>query len=77
MKKQYEAWAIDSNNGVHGLVGQFWWFDGNPPRIPNHMLGTKIALFDTRQFARDHLPATKRAFPKAKVVKVNVTLEWE
>ena len=73
---EYTGWAIDSQSAEgHGLIGRYWWFTGKPVGIPNHMEGHLNAVFPTRREARAALPSTKRAFPKAKVVKVKVTIE--
>jgi hypothetical protein len=76
MNRTHHAWAIDTNSKErHGLIGQWWWFTERHPNIPIHMQGTEIALFPTRKEARCGLPAVKRAFPKARVVKVFVTIK--
>lgn len=75
IKRERIAWAIDSrSHEIHGFIGMYWWFDGEPPKIPNHMLGTGTALFRTRQMARDALPCVKNLFPKARVIKVVVSI---
>jgi hypothetical protein len=79
MKKQFHAWGIDLNTGEgHGLAGRYFWFNGQPPNIPPHLQGYKVALFATRKIARENLKNINRyVWLKAKVVKVTVTLEWE
>lgn len=74
MKKEYKAWAIDTGSDEHGLIGKFWWFEAVYPNVPIHMRGYQKAMFPTRQAARDNLRAVKRAFPKARVVRVNITI---
>ncbi len=72
---EYYGWVIDTrSNERHGLIGRFWCFGGN--RIPTHMRGHHTALFCTRREAREALPKTRRAFPKSRVVKVDVTITF-
>jgi hypothetical protein len=76
-EKSFHAWGIQLEEG-RGLAGRYWWFDDKPSSIPPHMEGCKSALFVTRKVARQNLKYVKCSiWPKAKVVKVNVTLEWE
>lgn len=79
-QKTFHAWGIDLNSDwEYGLAGRYFWFNGKmPAAIPAHLEGCKSALFTTRKIARDNLKLINRdIWPKAKVVKVNVTLEWE
>lgn len=72
---EYSGWAIDTcSREGHGLIGRYWWFEGEPTHIPKHMEGHRSALFCTRREAREALPKTRSSFPKSKVVKVNVRL---
>lgn len=76
-QKTFHAWGIELDK-EHGLAGRYWWFGKHPPSFPAHMEGCKSALFTTRQIARENLKYVKSSiWPKAKVVKVTVTLEWE
>lgn len=73
--KRYYGWAIDTRSEEgHNLIGRYWWF-GNKRIIPIHMEGHKTALFCTRREAREALPRTRMAFPKSKVIKVEVTIK--
>mgnify|MGYP001572044749 FL=1 len=75
MKETFTAWAIDTRSiEGHGFIGRYWWFNGLVT-IPKHLLGCKIALFTTRQLARQNLPGVRRAFPNARVVRVSVNIE--
>lgn len=75
--KQFTAWAINTNEEPYGLIGRYWHF-GEAEKLPIHLEGCKTALFTTRKIARQNLKHVKGlSFPKAKVVKVTVTLEWE
>lgn len=79
-QKKFHAWGIDLNtNEGHSLVGRYWQFKpGHFVKPPIHLEGCHAALFDTRKIARENLKHVKSSvFPKARVVKVNVTLEWE
>jgi len=40
-----------------------------------HFMGYRVACFATRKAARANLKSVKDAFPKARVVKVRVTVE--
>lgn len=79
IKRTYHAWAIDTRSDEgHGLVGKYWWFGGHQlscyeDKVPQ-ITGYKTALFRTRQIARDNLNDVKNAFPKAKVIKVQVDI---
>lgn len=79
MKKQFHAWGIDLNKREgSGLAGRYFWFNGKRPDVPPQLEGCRASLFTTRKIAREHLAGVNRdIWPKAKVVKVNVTLEWE
>lgn len=70
----FKAWAIDTRSDEgHGFVGRYWKFVSDP--LPVHMKGCRTALFETRVEARENLPKVKRAFPKAQVKRVTVTIE--
>lgn len=74
--KTFHAWGIALEPGTHGLAGRYWRF--NWQSIPAHLEGNRVALFTTRKIARENLQyVTSSIWPKARVVKVNVTLEWE
>lgn len=78
MSKSYNfmTWAIDT--GEVGFIGRFWRFGSNlHPDIPTHLLGCRIALFETRKEARRGLPFVKTSWPNAKVVRVTVTIKSE
>ena len=71
----FNAWAINTcSDEGHGLIGRYWWFEGKSPVISVHLEGCEIALFTTRKIARMNLPSVKKAFPKAKVIKVEVAI---
>ena len=72
---EFVAWAIDTRSDEgHGLIGRYWWFNHRFPTTLPQLDGYQIALFKTRQLARENLPSVKRAFPKARVQKVNVVV---
>lgn len=75
---KYDGWIIDpmSDEG-HGPIGRFWWFDGKSPEIPGHMLGHRVASFETRREAREALKWVRRGFPKARVRKARFAIEVE
>jgi hypothetical protein len=76
-EKTFTAWAIQLDK-EHGLAGRYWWFRDLPSNIPPHMEGCKSALFTTRKIARENLKYVRSPiWPKARVVKVTVKLEWE
>jgi hypothetical protein len=78
MKEKFTAWAIDScSNEGHGLIGRYWRFQDGHFEVPAFLRGCHIALFVTRRWARFYLPKVKRAFPKAKAIKVIVKIEIE
>ena len=76
IKQQY-AWAI--NNGDTGLLGRYWWFGNESPHPmkPQHE-GCPVSLFKTKREALVALRSDKAqayvAYPKAKVVKVQLTI---
>lgn len=75
MVTEFYAWAINTRSDEgHGFIGRFWHF-GRPPFIPDQLLGCRTSLFETRAKAREALPHVKCTFPKARVVKVKVTVE--
>lgn len=71
------GWAIYANSPEgHGLIGCFWTFAGPAqPPTPNFLRAYRTAVFETRKEARDALPSVKRSFPKAKVTRVQITVE--
>lgn len=73
--KAYKGWAINTNSDEgHGLLGRYWWFEGTPPIIPDHLHGHEIAVFKTRREAREALPRVRRAFKKARVERVHIDI---
>jgi hypothetical protein len=77
-KKEHKAWAIDTRSSEgHGLIGKFWWFDMTAPDISRHMDGYYAAMWRTRRQARIDLPRVKRVFPKARVVRVYISIKWK
>ena len=75
-EEKFNAWAIDTRSDEgHGLIGRYWWFGGEPPKIPTHMEGCEVALFKTRYMARKNIAHVKRGFPKAVVIKVKVIVK--
>jgi len=71
MIKSSRAWAIRVGDG---FIGIHWWFAGLPPVIESYMEGSTAALFKTRQEARRHLRSVRCIHPKARVVRVTVTI---
>jgi hypothetical protein len=74
----FDAWAIETypNDLVrHGFLGRYIWFDGEPPKIPHHMEGCRVALFTTRRQANKGLAVEKPYWPNARVVRVTVTIQ--
>jgi hypothetical protein len=78
-KKEHKAWAIDTRSSEgHGLIGKFWWFDKiGYIRFQRHMDGYYAAMWRTRRQARIDLPRVKRSFPKARVVRVYISIKWK
>jgi hypothetical protein len=78
-QNKFHAWGINLNTDEgHGLAGRYFWFEGEPPIIPIRLEGCRASLFATRKIARENLKHVSRnVWPKAKVVKVSVILEWE
>jgi len=73
MIEVFYAWVINTRSVEgHGLIGRYWKFENKIPNIPPHMEGCRVAMFTTRRIARENLPHVRRAFPKAKVVRVKV-----
>ena len=79
----FYAWAIDTRSPEgYGLIGRYWWFN-NHQTISPHLEGCQTAVFKTRKIARENLASVKgvrddgqfHAFPKARVVKVRLTIE--
>lgn len=78
MKAIRSYWAIETRRDCllqrSGFVGVYW-FD----QLYKHteFACCTIALFKTRKLARENLPQVKRqhGFPKARVVKVQVSIE--
>jgi len=82
-ERNFKAWAIDSNSkeghGYHGYLGRYYWqMPDSSQAIPIHMEGCRIAMFTTRKIARESLKELKShkyvAFPKAKVVRISVSI---
>lgn len=73
--RTFTAWAIDTRSEEgHTFIGRYWARD----EIPVSLAGCQIALFETRKKARAFADVwVKRAFPRAKAVKVKVTIETE
>ena len=67
------GWAIQTEPGGR-FIGKYWWFDKEPPEIPDHMDGYKAAVFPTRAKARAALPNVRRSYAKAAVRKVFVNV---
>jgi hypothetical protein len=76
MNKMKAAWAIETRyvdiDGTdrNGFIGASWF----TYPLPVCMSGNRTALFTTRQAARQHLPAVKASFTRARVVKVELTI---
>lgn len=65
------AWGIDTNaKEGHGLIGYGWYGWDRP----EHFGGYKTATFETREKAKAALPSVRRSFPKARIVRVRVTV---
>ena len=78
MKEKFTAWAINANSDEgHGFIGRYWWFDQNFVAPPIHMAGCAVALFRTREAASKNLSSVKRAFPAARVERVNVSINTQ
>jgi len=76
MSDKFFAWTIDTRSDEgRGFIGRYWWFSETPASIPVHMKGCRIALFETRELAREGLARVKRSFPKAAVVKVCISIQ--
>lgn len=76
--KQYMGWAIDTcSESNHGLIGVYWPFKDKFYPIPPQCKVVTTAVFRTRREAREALLSVKKgyAFPRSKVVKVNVKIE--
>ena len=76
--KQFTAWAIKTNDPEHSkdaLIGRYWWFNNEPPNIPEHLRGCQFSLFATRKIAREKLKWVRQAYPKAQVVKVRAAIK--
>jgi hypothetical protein len=75
---KYDGWVIDSRSDEgHGLLGRYWWFDAEAPRIPGHMEGHRTAAFRTRREARAALPRVRRTFPRAAVRRARFRIELD
>jgi hypothetical protein len=74
--KHHSGWGIDtrSKDHRHGLIGKHWWFSGHASQIPPQLSGYVSAIFATRAQARAALPAVKTAFPRAQVVRLDITI---
>lgn len=64
------AWVIDTNEKSYGFIGRYFFAKECYP--PTYLEGCKIALFRTRREARNHLPAVRRTFLKARVIQVGI-----
>jgi hypothetical protein len=74
LKRKAQAWAIHSHSTEgHGFIGVGYW----GWNIPTQCDGNRVALFRTRQAARDALPKVKPAFSRARVHRVTVEIEAE
>lgn len=74
--REHTAWAIDTRSHEgHGMIGKYWWFEGEPPKVPTHMRGAQGALFENRKDARAGLATVKGSFPRARVIRVKITIE--
>ena len=75
--RAYKAWAINTNSPeMHGLIGRYWWNGVKPVIIPMSMEGYKSVCFETRKKATSFLKSSvRKTFPKAKVVRVKITVE--
>ena len=71
---EHRGWAISTGSEAHGLIGKFWVFNGSFPIIDQSMDGYRVAVFKTRAEARCALVDVKRAFPRAKVQRVTVSI---
>jgi len=73
----FKAWAIDTNSKEgHGFIGRYWNFGNTYQPLPVHLEGCREALFVTRKLALENLPSVRRySFPKARVVRVAVTIK--
>ena len=70
------SWSVDSRSSEgHGLLGR-GWFEWPPPP-DSFRFYTYPVLFRTRREARESLDRCKQSFPKARVVRVKVTVEYE
>jgi len=83
MEIKFTAWVINSmSNEGHGLLGRYWWFDDLPPIVSKHLEGCHVALFKTRNIAREYCSKVRglpndgkyHAFPNARVEKATVTI---
>jgi hypothetical protein len=62
--KQHSGWGIDTRSKEgHGLIGKH-----------SQLSGYLSAIFATRAQARAALPAVKTAFPRAQVVRLDITI---
>ena len=82
MRDQFTAWAIDTRSSEsHSFLGRYWLFANSHRDIPPHLEGCQVALFRTRQLAREARAGMKprgdeyEVFPDSQVVKVKVTIE--
>lgn len=82
LRKSNAAWAVETGDKGRrpGYLGRFYFNDLRTGRcVPLHTSGCHHALFDTRGAARAALALMKpngerHAFPKARVVRVSVTV---
>jgi len=73
--KEFEAWVIDTKSDEgHGYLGRYYF----GYKIPEHMEGCRIAMFETRRSAREYLYQMRvgyNPYPKAQVKHVLVSLK--
>ena len=79
--KSFTAWAVATKSrdqrltpGIR-LLGRYWWFDGKPPVLPEHLAGCTTALFETRAKARAAAKRSPGYDSATYPIKVRVTLE--
>ena len=79
---KFIAWGVDScSDDGHSLLGRYWCFDNSHQTIPPHLEGCKVALYKTRQLAKEGAESARGGsmayspFPKARAIKVEVTIK--
>ena len=80
--KTFIAWAVDSRSKEgHGLLGRYWRFDNSHRDIPPHLEGCIVALYKTRELAREAAKSIRgdgieyTPFPKTRAIKVEVIIK--